>query len=87
MRRMACFMRAKVQQWFHNKEYFFDFLQFCIGDVAEIPASVKDADWKGHHRLLLLGFRGYHENEGCEGIRMAEVCVLSVYLSKCSLFT
>ena len=25
---------------------FFDFLQFCIGVVAEIPASVKDADWK-----------------------------------------
>lgn len=70
-----------------QQRIFFDFLQFCIGDVAEIPASVKDADWKGPHRLLLLGFRGYHENEGCEGIRMAEVCVLSVYLSKCSLFT
>ncbi len=24
----------------------FDFLQFCIGSVADIPASVKDADWK-----------------------------------------
>ena len=24
----------------------FDFLQFCIKTVAEIPASVKDADWK-----------------------------------------
>ena len=24
---------------------FFDFLQFCIGSVSEIPTSVKDADW------------------------------------------
>lgn len=29
-----------------QQRMFFDFLQFCIGSVAEIPASVKDADWK-----------------------------------------
>ena len=29
-----------------QQRIFFDFLQFCIGSVAEIPASVKDADWK-----------------------------------------
>lgn len=29
-----------------QQQLFFDFLQFCIGAVAEIPASVKDADWK-----------------------------------------
>ena len=29
-----------------KQEVFFDFLQFCIGSVAEIPASVKDVDWK-----------------------------------------
>lgn len=28
-----------------QQRIFFDFLQFCIGTVAEIPASVKDADW------------------------------------------
>ena len=28
-----------------QQRIFFDFLQFCIGAVAEIPASVKDADW------------------------------------------
>ena len=29
-----------------QQRIFFDFLQFCIGAVAEIPASVKEADWK-----------------------------------------
>lgn len=29
-----------------QQKIFFDFLQFCIRPVAEIPASVKDADWK-----------------------------------------
>lgn len=29
-----------------QQRIFFDFLQFCIGSVAEIPTSVKDADWK-----------------------------------------
>lgn len=29
-----------------QQRIFFDFLQFCIGSVADIPASVKDADWK-----------------------------------------
>ena len=29
-----------------QQRIFFDFLQFCIGSVTEIPASVKDADWK-----------------------------------------
>ena len=29
-----------------QQRIFFDFLQFCIGSVAEIPASVKDANWK-----------------------------------------
>ena len=29
-----------------QQRIFFDFLHFCIGAVAEIPASVKDADWK-----------------------------------------
>lgn len=29
-----------------QQKIFFDFLQFCIRTVAEIPASVKDADWK-----------------------------------------
>ncbi len=29
-----------------QQRIFFDFLQFCIGAEAEIPASVKDADWK-----------------------------------------
>ena len=28
-----------------QQRIFFDFLQFCIGSVAEIPASVKNADW------------------------------------------
>ena len=38
----ACKIKAMVSQ----RRIFFDFLQFCIGSVAEIPASVKDADWK-----------------------------------------
>ena len=29
-----------------QQQIFFDFLQFCIGSVAEIPVSVADADWK-----------------------------------------
>ena len=29
-----------------QQKIFFDFLQFCIKTVAEIPASVMDADWK-----------------------------------------
>lgn len=29
-----------------QQKIFFNFLQFCIKTVAEIPASVKDADWK-----------------------------------------
>ena len=29
-----------------QQEVFFDFLQFCIGSVEEIPASIKEADWK-----------------------------------------
>ena len=29
-----------------QQRILFDFLQFCIGSVADIPASVKDADWK-----------------------------------------
>ena len=29
-----------------QQEVFCDFLQFCIGSMAEIPVSVKDADWK-----------------------------------------
>ena len=29
-----------------QQKIFFDFLQFCIGSVVEVPASVKDADWK-----------------------------------------
>lgn len=29
-----------------QQRIFFDFLQFCISSVADIPASVKDADWK-----------------------------------------
>lgn len=29
-----------------QQRIFFDFLQFSIGAVVEIPASVKDADWK-----------------------------------------
>ena len=28
-----------------QQRIFFDFLQFCIGSVADIHASVKDADW------------------------------------------
>ena len=30
----------------HQQEAFFDFLQFCIGSVEKIPASIKEADWK-----------------------------------------
>jgi len=29
-----------------HQRTFFDFLRFCVGSVAEIPASVKDVDWK-----------------------------------------
>ena len=29
-----------------QQRIFFDFLQFCIGSVVEIPVSVKEADWK-----------------------------------------
>lgn len=29
-----------------QQRIFFNFLQFCIGAMAEIPASVKGADWK-----------------------------------------
>lgn len=29
-----------------QQRIFFDFLQFCIGAEAEIPVSVKNADWK-----------------------------------------
>lgn len=29
-----------------QQRIFFDFLRFCIGTTSEIPASVKDADWK-----------------------------------------
>ena len=29
-----------------RQRIFFDFLQFCIGSVVEIPESVKNADWK-----------------------------------------
>ena len=29
-----------------QQRIFFDFLQFCIGSTSEVPASVKDADWK-----------------------------------------
>lgn len=29
-----------------QQRIFFDFLQFCISAVTEIPASVKDAEWK-----------------------------------------
>lgn len=29
-----------------QQRIFFDFLQFCIGAVAETPASVKNVDWK-----------------------------------------
>lgn len=29
-----------------QQEAFFDFLQFCIGSAEEIPASIKEADWK-----------------------------------------
>ena len=29
-----------------QQRIFFDFLQFCIGSVAEIPISVKNVDWK-----------------------------------------
>ena len=29
-----------------QQRIFFDFLQFCIGAAEEIPASVKEADWK-----------------------------------------
>lgn len=29
-----------------QQRIFFDFLQFCIGSVADIPVSVKDVDWK-----------------------------------------
>lgn len=29
-----------------QQRIFFDFLQFCISSVVDIPASVKDADWK-----------------------------------------
>ena len=38
----ACKIKAMVSQ----QKFFFDFLQFCIGAVVEIPPSVKDADWK-----------------------------------------
>ena len=31
---------------FLQQRIFFDFLQFCIGSVVEIPVSVKEADWK-----------------------------------------
>ena len=29
-----------------QQKIFFDFLQFCIGSVKEIPDSLKEADWK-----------------------------------------
>lgn len=29
-----------------QQKIFFDFLQFCIGTVLDVPVSVKDADWK-----------------------------------------
>ncbi len=29
-----------------QQEAFFNFLQFCIGSVEKIPASIKEADWK-----------------------------------------
>lgn len=29
-----------------QQEAFFNFLQFCIGSVVKIPASIKEADWK-----------------------------------------
>lgn len=29
-----------------QQRIFFDFLRFCIGATSEIPASVKDVDWK-----------------------------------------
>ena len=34
-----------------QQRIFFDFLQFSIGAVAEIPASVKDADWKVQYAI------------------------------------
>ena len=34
-----------------QQRIFFDFLQFCIGSMAEIPASVKDADWKALYAI------------------------------------
>ena len=34
-----------------QQQIFFEFLRFCIGSVAEIPASVKDADWKALYTI------------------------------------
>ena len=33
------------------RRIFFDFLQFCIGAVTEIPASVKNADWNALYAI------------------------------------
>ena len=38
----ACKSITMVSQ----QRIFFDFLQFCIGSAEEIPASIKEADWK-----------------------------------------
>ena len=32
-------------------QIFFDFLRFCIGSEAEIPSSLKEADWKELYRI------------------------------------
>ena len=34
-----------------QQKIFFDFLRFCIGSAKEIPASLKEADWKELYRI------------------------------------
>lgn len=41
----AFFHTCKIITMVSQQRIFFDFLQFCIGTVTEIPASVKNADW------------------------------------------
>lgn len=61
MRRMACFMCAKVQLYVETTKIFFEFLRFCIGSAKEIPGSLKEVDWKELYRIAqkqaLLGER------------------------------
>ena len=46
-----CFMIVKIITMEAQQRIFFDFLKFCIEAVAEIPVSVKYADWKVQYAI------------------------------------